>query len=83
MVLIQDNQEPVPLWMTVEGNKVTLEYNTLIDFDDEALIDVYVLRDDVDMVVERKFWVRLICDVAMCDPEADGKTPLLPAIENA
>ena len=54
--------------MTVEGNKVTLEYNTLIDFDDEALIDVYVLRDDVDMVVERKFWVRLICDVAMCDP---------------
>ena len=73
----------LPLWMTIEGNKVTIEYNTLIDFDDEALIEVNVLRDNVEMVVERKFWVRMLCDVEMCDPTAGGKTPLLPAIENA
>ena len=51
---INDNSlRELPLWMTVEGNKVTIEYNTLIDFEQEELINVHVTRDGEVMVVER------------------------------
>ena len=69
--------------MAVLGNQVTISGKTDIDPADEVEVTVRVQRDGSDLVVGRKFTVKLTCNSDSCNPDVGDKSDKVAPIANA
>ena len=47
--------EPKPIWMDVDGSRITIGHKTLIDPEETVTITVKVSRDGTELIDDRTF----------------------------